>query len=76
MEKETLIVDGHHGIYVPQVFAQHFTQQNCADEDWETLKAGPETDWYWESWEAVLQDWKSPKGETLDQTDGDLFLVS
>ena len=75
-ETETMIVDGHHGIYVPQVFAENYPQRNCTSEVWETLKAGPYTEWYWESWETVLQNWTGPDGETLAQIDGDLFLVT
>ena len=74
---EALLVDGHHGIYVPQLFAQQFMQQNCTSEDWETLMAGPETEWYWEAWETVLQDWTGLDGETLVLGEsGDLFLVN
>jgi hypothetical protein len=52
------LVDGHHGIYVPQAFARQYLM-NAGDwgvsaEDRATLLAGPEAPDYWETWGDVL----------------------
>ena len=47
-----LIVDGCHGIYIPQIFAQKFPEW-LDDEEKAILLAGPEHDEYWETWEGV-----------------------
>lgn len=51
-----LLVDGHHGIYTPQVFAQRFDLREWGVEpiDREILKAGPEHPEYWDAWNDVL----------------------
>ena len=38
-----LLVDNHHGIYIPQVFAEHYDMEawHVGDSDSEILKAGP-----------------------------------
>lgn len=70
------------GIYIPRDFAQG-TKRECVanvnDEDWQTLLAGPDHEWYWEAWETVLDratltDPTSGEQFTLYQ-DGDLWLL-
>jgi len=49
------LVDGHHGVYVPQVFANQ-----CADgwrvhaELLQILRDGPNHEEYWDAWQMVL----------------------
>lgn len=77
-----LMVSDSHGVYVPKVFAQSFSPEKWqfrdGDADWETCSMGPDTDWYWESWEWILQRavHKDSEGNvwTLHQ-DGDLWAV-
>lgn len=70
------IIDGLHGIYVPQEFAERYgnqIQSNLAQE----LLEGPESSYYWEVWEEVLNTSKITFGGmiyTLEQ-DGDVFAV-
>ena len=74
------IVDGAHGIYVPQVWAKRYGEAAAASagispEDVADLLRGPEADTYWESWDQVLDNYC----HTVDGVkhylyqDGDLF---
>ena len=47
------IVDGLHGVYVPQRFAAVYGAQVSASLLKE-LQAGPNSEAYWEAWEEVL----------------------
>lgn len=56
------IVDGAHGVYVPQVWAQRYGEQvvesaNVSAEDYAIILSGPDHTDYWEAWEAVLNDY-------------------
>lgn len=56
------IVDGHFGIYVPQVWAERYGVQAAETAGVRaghvmTLFLGPDVDDYWESWECVLNDY-------------------
>ena len=76
------IIDGHHGIYVPQVFATNFdvTMWGFAedDEDIKILRNGPDDPEYWDAWNIVCDNANliDPDGVrwTLYQ-DSDLFAV-
>lgn len=77
-----IVCDSHHGQYLPQVYAT-----NCAEfleaggitkEYIKTLQDGPDCEWYWETWETMINNFKikvDGKTFTLYQ-DGDLFLVA
>jgi hypothetical protein len=73
-----LLIDSHHGVYVPQLFAEHCAHQwdGIKPKDIQTLLSGPDTEWYWESWETVLNNakHKTISGLTLHQ-DGDLWAI-
>jgi len=49
------IIDGHHGVYIPQMFAEQYGHMLPASlqDDIKLLTDGP-SEWYWETWEAVL----------------------
>ena len=70
------IVDGLHGIYVPQRFAKlyaGFIKYSLARE----LQAGPDSETYWEAWDEVLSTSKIIIGGmiySLEQ-DSDVFAV-
>lgn len=60
-----LIVDDHHGIYVPQVFCERYEKTDkVSQEDWEICLSGPDHELYWDSWEIILNEWG---GEEVDQ---------
>lgn len=71
------ILDGQHGIYIPQLFAKLYPEF-VNGEDKEILIAGPEHEQYWDAWDDVLNyaEWKDDEGNkwTLYQND-DLFAV-
>lgn len=76
------IVDGHFGIYVPQVWAERYGVQaaqsaGCDPFDVSRLLFGPDCEGYWECWESILNDYCHTVGGVkhfLTQ-DGDLFEV-
>ena len=50
-----LLLDGARGIYLPQEFAQSFVVREAElDEDMACCAAGPDQEFYWESWENIL----------------------
>lgn len=55
-----LLIDANRGIYIPQVFAQHYARhlQNLEQlqEDINILLEGPENKEYWEAWEEVERE--------------------
>lgn len=51
------VIDGHHGTYVPQVFAEIFPQANCSNNYWSILKDGPDNEDYWDAWIHVSENW-------------------
>ena len=52
-----LIIDEHHGIYIPQHFCEEFYGFEGIDQsDVLACKAGPEHDLYWEAWETILSN--------------------
>lgn len=55
-EKGSCVIDGHHGIYLPQQFAKSFDldEWNVDKEDIEILLAGPDHENYWDVWDDVL----------------------
>lgn len=81
LKHATLLVDGARGIYVPQYFAQTTPRDllsGVSEEDWAILEAGPDHEWYWDTWDDVLGN-ASITGDDgtvyyLHQ-DGDLWLV-
>lgn len=74
-----LLVDSHHGQYVPQVFAEIARRdlfgETISAEDWTILSAGPEHEHYWDSWDSVLNSAETDDGVSLWQ-DGDLWAVN
>ena len=80
-----LLVDGHHGVFVPMVFAQrfgdsgfHFPDKDVVwGDEMEILLKGPEHTDYWDVWQyvldnAVFEDW----GCLMQGESGDLFLIN
>lgn len=75
-------VDGHHGIYAWQIFAERFPEgwEGCVVDTRETLLVGPTADWYWESaqdaeWGFLVRD-NDGNGWTVCQTSsGDILLL-
>lgn len=75
-----IIADSAHGQYIPQYAAECLSTEwtGLCEETRELLKAGPEHDYYWETWETVLDnaEYKDKNGNIWRlYHDGDLFAV-
>ena len=69
-----LVIDGYHGIYIPQIFAQRFPEW-LDDEEREILLAGPEHEDYWETWDEVTS-WEFEDKSLYIGESGDVFIVT
>lgn len=52
-----LLISDRHGIYIPQLFAKNYDEskwRNIDPEDIKILQEGPENEWYWETWDSVM----------------------
>lgn len=80
-ERELFLSDTR-GVYIPRDFAQCVHREQVigvSPEDWEVLEAGPDHEWYWETWQsvcdnAVITSKESGTVYTLDQN-GDLWII-
>ena len=72
----TLIISDSWGVFIPQRFAEMAPiTKDCDMRDALAVVAqGPENDYYWETWEDILNNWESVTGSTLYQN-GDLWLL-
>ncbi len=73
-----LVADNHWGIYIPQYIAESglLSAGEIDAESIEILKAGPDHEWYWETWDAVLNNFRTKIGEILWLGEcGDVFLA-
>ena len=78
METMRLLVDSHHGIYVPQIFAKTYIGWDMDYEDETILQSGPDREHYWEAWDTVLSSAKYTDAKGVSWTlhqDGDLWAV-
>jgi hypothetical protein len=81
LSKASLFADSSRGVYIPQYFAENVRREyvsGVSDEDYATLKAGPDHEHYWDAWADVLDNAKimEPKvGECYLHQDGDLWVV-
>ena len=78
-----LLCDSHHGQFIPQIMARRLFDAGWSGIDLDDvieLEAGPdEIDWYWDTWNDVLND-----AQFTDENgviwylyhDGDLFAVT
>jgi len=70
-EKFILLIDGHHGVYIPQIFASNFptTDWGVTEEQADILLRGPDleenAEEYWDAWDTVLNnaEWHSGNGD-------------
>lgn len=77
-----LFADSNRGRYIPQHFAESVVRdyvKGVTDEQYATLAEGPDSEWYWETWDSVLNNAELTIPETgkaayLHQ-DGDLWIV-
>lgn len=81
-EGSELFFDGSRGQYIPQHFAEVVVRDavtGVTDEQWAELEAGPEQEWYWDTWNEVLGNAVVTNPDTGQRftlyQDGDLWLV-
>ena len=61
-EQAVLLLDSHHGVYIPQLAVKYYSQEpnwdwsNVSEEDIQSLLNGVEDENYWEAWEQVLDN--------------------
>jgi hypothetical protein len=75
-DKLQLLIDGHHGIYIPKLFADYYPQF-LTDMQIKDLSSPDNTE-YWYAWEEVLNMViTNDTGEkfNLIQEDGDLWAL-
>ena len=73
-----LIADNHYGIYIPQYVAESgvLSEGGIDAESIDILKMGPDHEWYWETWDSVLNNFRTENGEILYIGEcGDIFLA-
>jgi len=73
-----LIADNHLGIYAPQYVADSgiLAAGGIDEGSVEILLNGPDHEWYWETWESVLNSFRTESGEILWLGEcGDVFLA-
>ena len=70
----TRVVDGHHGQYVPMVYAKNYP--SCMDgSERDILLAGPEHENYWDVW-SDIQGSECWTGDIWQGESGDVFIIS
>lgn len=83
-----LLISDNQGIYIPQLYCQQLTEDDAAEYgiEWSDVvccQSGPEQEWYWESWQAILDSAEIIEPATLKEDEsvwrlhqnGDLWLV-
>lgn len=82
MSGMSLLITDAHGVYIPRMFAQFYEASDWGftedSKDWETVVNGPDTEWYWESWDELLSraSYKDKNGNVWSlHQDGDLWAV-
>jgi len=73
-----LFLDGNRGVYIPQNFAESIDVKDWTGinaEDLDVLRKGPDSEFYWDAWQDVLDHAETRDGRVLHQ-DGDLWLVA
>jgi len=82
LTESQLLVDSHHGIYVPKIFVETYpaiTKQLNVSEPDSVILQDPDHEYYWDTWADLLDysdtEFKDQHGNewTLEQIEGDLF---
>lgn len=75
-----LLIGDYHGQYIPQFFVQNFDLKSwnliSFNSDIESIRKGPECEWYWEAWNILLSNAfliDEDGNKWVLEQDGDLF---
>ena len=78
----SLLINGAHGIYIPQFFAQNYekyvTNPEEIEDELKDLKSGPDNEFYWDSWATVMDNAKLKDDNGRECSlwqDGDLWAI-
>lgn len=71
-----LLIEGSHGIYIPQIFAQRYSHLYATD--YTDLLEGPDNLMYWKSWGYIVDNAEIMVDGVLCRLveDGDLWLMA
>ena len=81
LDRAELFADGARGQYIPQHFAEAVRRDlvtGVTAEDWATLEAGPDAEWYWDTWDRVTDNAElhhPTLGPCYLWQDGDLWVI-
>lgn len=81
LENAHLYASDSRGVYIPQHFAESVYRDKCvgvSDEDYAILEAGPDHEWYWDTWDTVINNAELTGDDGVKYylwQDGDLWLV-
>lgn len=83
LEDSILIISDVHGVYIPQKFAKSFKFEEldlseAFRSDYAALVAGPDFEWYWDAWDAILNNAviRDPNNKKYQlHQDGDLWAL-
>lgn len=83
-----LLLSDSHGVYIPQLFCDGMDKKdsdiiNVSHQDVLICQAGPDTEHYWEAWQAILDSAEIPELATLKEEEslwrliqnGDLWAI-
>lgn len=78
-----LVLLGAHGVYIPQLWCDGMDKADAERigvswDDVETCLAGPDTEWYWDAWQSILDSASMVDQHGIQWTlhqDGDLWEV-
>lgn len=77
LKSSVLFCSDSYGVYIPQYWAETVNRnmiKYVKPEDYAILESGPDHEWYWETWNDVLNNAETTDGGIFWQ-DGDLWLV-
>lgn len=77
-----IALSDRNGIYIPQLYCNHIDEKiakemNISMEDVLICQSGPDHEWYWESWDAIISnaEWIEDGVKWGLHQDGDLWEV-
>ena len=75
-----LLLSDSHGVYIPQIYCEQLTEDDAADYgvEWSDVvccQSGPDQEWYWESWQAILDAAEITEPATLKEDESQWRLI-
>ena len=75
-----LLLSDSHGVYIPQIYCEQLTEDDAANMgvEWSDVvccQSGPDQEWYWESWQAILDSAEIIEPATLKEDESHWRLI-